>query len=51
MIIHRNRLWKYGGNKPQTWLGICRQDEADSEVEHLPRRSNRQRRAPDRLNL
>ena len=41
IIVHRNRLWKYSGNKPQMWLGDSREKQVNSECEHLPRRSKR----------
>ena len=52
-VLHRNRLWRYTGLSPSTWLKD--QDGAEGDLPPAtttplqPRRSNRQRKPPERL--
>lgn len=61
-VVHRNRLWRYGGANPPTWFHATTsthqseppQPDHSSAITHEhqpmepPRRSNRSRRPPDR---
>jgi hypothetical protein len=47
IIVHRNRLWKYSGNKRRTWLEYSREKPESSERERMPRTSGRDRRPPE----
>ena len=57
-VVHRNRLWKYTGDEPPTWLSESPQKDAgeaiaddnqESDKQLELRRGGRLRRQPDRF--